>query len=121
MNVMDQRITKQIIDLQKATFDNAFSAMAMLQDQAEKTTNMLLESSLWPVPEEGKRIMKEWVQAFKKGREEFKKTLDESFNKMQDFVVREEAKMKEEGAESREEPRTRPRPRSEETRAQNRR
>ncbi len=121
MNVMDQRITKQIIDLQKATFDNAFSAMAMLQDQAEKTTNMLLESSLWPVPEEGKRMMKEWVQAFKKGREEFKKALDESFNKMQDFVVREEAKMKEKGAESQEQPRTRPRPRSEETRAQNRR
>ena len=121
MNVMDQRITKQLIDLQKATFDNAFSAMAMLQDQAEKTTSMLLESSLWPVPEEGKKMMREWVQAFKKGREEFKKALDESFNKMQDFVIREEAKMKGEGAEFQEEPRTRPRPRSEESRAQSRR
>lgn len=105
MNVMDQRITKQVIDLQKATFDNAFSAMAMLQDQAEKTTNMILESSLWPIPEEGKRIMKEWVQAFKKGREEFKKALDESFNKMEDFIVREEAKMKEQGTKLQEEPR----------------
>lgn len=113
MNVMDQRITKQIIDLQKATFDNAFSAMAMLQDQAEKTTNMLLESSLWPVPEEGKRMMKEWVQAFKKGREEFKKALDESFDKMQDFIAREETKMKEGGARLQEEPR----PRQKETRA----
>ncbi len=112
MNVMDQRITKQIVDLQKATFDNAFSAMAMLQDQAEKTTNMLLESSIWPIPEEGKRIMKEWVQAFKKGREEFKKALDDSFDKMQDFIVKEEAKMKEEGANSQEGHRPRHRPRS---------
>ncbi len=107
MNLMDQRITKQIIDLQKATFDNAFSAMAMLQDQAEKTTNMLLESSLWPVPEEGKKMMKEWVQAFKKGREEFKKALDESFNKMEDFLVKEQTKMKEEGAKLQEETRHR--------------
>ncbi len=113
MNMMDQRVTKQIIDLQKATFDNAFSAMAMLQDQAEKTTNMLLASTLWPVPEEGKRMMKEWVQAFKKGREEFKKALDESFNKMEDFIVKEEAKMKE-GARLQEEPR----PRQKEARAQ---
>ena len=114
MNIIDQRVTKQIIDLQKATFDNAFGAMAMLQDQAERTTNMLLESSLWPVPEEGKRIMREWVQAFKKGREEFKKALDESFNKMEDFIVREETKMKEEGAKLQEETR----PRQKEARAQ---
>ena len=113
MNMMDQRVTRQIIELQKATFNNAFSTMAMLQDQAEKTTNMLLESTLWPVPEEGKRMMKEWVQAFKKGREEFKKALDESFNKMEDFIVREETKMKEEGAKLRQEPR----PRQKETRA----
>ncbi len=85
MNMMDQRITKQIIDFQKATFDNTYSAISMLQDQAEKTTNMFLESSLWPVPEEGKKILKEWVQAYKKGREEFKKALDESFVKMEDF------------------------------------
>ncbi len=113
MNMMDQRITKQIIDFQKATFDNVFSAMAMLQDQAEKTTNMLLESSLWPVPEEGMRVMKEWVQAFKKGREEFKKVLDESFGKMEDFIVSEEAKMKEGGAKLHEQTRSR----SKETRA----
>ncbi len=85
MNMMDQRITKQIVDFQKATFNNTFSAISMLQDQAEKATNMFLESSLWPVPEEGKKILKEWIQAFKKGREEFKKALDESFVKMEDF------------------------------------
>ncbi len=85
MNMMDQRVTKQIIDFQKATFNNSFSAISMLQDQAEKATNMFLESSLWPVPEEGKKILTEWIQAFKKGREEFKKALDESFLKMEDF------------------------------------
>ncbi len=85
MNMMDQKITKQVIDFQKAAFDNTFSAISMLQDQAEKTTNIFLESGIWPVPEEGKKIAKEWVQAFKKGREEFKKALDESFTKMEDF------------------------------------
>ncbi len=87
MNMMDQKITKQIIDFQKASFDNTFSAISMLQDQAEKTTNMFLESSIWPVPEEGKKILKEWIDAFKKGREELKKALDESFKKTEDFFA----------------------------------
>ena len=121
MNMMDQRITRQIFDLQKATFDNAFGAMAMLQDQAEKTTNMLVASSPWPVPEKGKEIMKEWVQAFKKGREEFKKALDEGFNKMENFILREEAKMNQGGTKFQEETKPRheeSRSRGRETRAQ---
>ncbi len=87
MNMMDQKVTKQIIDFQKASFDNTFSAISMLQDQAEKTTNVFLESSIWPVPEEGKKILKEWIEAFKKGREEFKKAVDESFKKTEDFLA----------------------------------
>ena len=90
--MMDQKIAKQIIDFQKATFDNTFNAIAMFQDQAEKTTKMFLDAGMCPVPEEGKKMLHEWVQAFKKGREEYKKALDESFKRMEDFFASEKSK-----------------------------
>ncbi len=55
----------------------------MFQDQAERATKMILESTMLPFPEEGKKILEEWVQAFKKGRDEFKKAVDESYKKME--------------------------------------
>ncbi len=83
---MEARMIKNVIDFQKAAFDNSFSAMAMLQDQAERTGKMFLESSIVPIPEEGKKIMDEWVQAFKKGRDEFKRAVDESYRKMEESL-----------------------------------
>ncbi len=90
--MIDNRIAKQVIEFQKATFENTFSAISMLQDQAEKATNMLLQTSVWPVPEEGKKMLNEWVQAFKKGRDEYKKAVDENFKRMESFFCQEKPK-----------------------------
>ncbi len=64
----------------------------MLQDQAEKATNMLLESSGCPLPDEGKQLLNEWIHSFKKGRDELKKTMDGSFKCVEDFFVKENPK-----------------------------
>jgi len=50
-----------------------------------------LEQATW-LPEQGKKALDEWVQTFKKGREEFKKAVDESFKKVEDFFTSEKAK-----------------------------
>ncbi|MFO7494893.1 MAG: hypothetical protein R6X05_04570 [Desulfobacterales bacterium] len=82
---MDQKqILKQMIDFNKATFDNTFNAMVMLQEQAERAANTLLEQSNW-LPEDGKKAINEWVKAYKKGREDFKKVVDENFQKVESF------------------------------------
>jgi len=78
------KMTKQMIDFQKTTFDNTFNAMVMLQDQAERMANTLLEQSSW-LPEEGRKTIRDWVDAYKSGREEFKRNVDESFKKVEDF------------------------------------
>ncbi len=80
------RIAKQMIDFQRATFDNTFTAMTMLQDQTERMVNMFLEQATW-LPDQGKKALTEWVQSFKKGREGFKKTVDESYKKVEDFFA----------------------------------
>jgi uncharacterized coiled-coil DUF342 family protein len=82
---MDQKqILKQMIDFNKATFDNTFNAMVMLQEQAERAANTLMEQANW-LPEDGKKAINEWVKAYKKGREDFKMVVDENFQKVESF------------------------------------
>ncbi len=80
------KIAKQMIEFQKATFDNSFSAMGMVQEQAERMLNMSLEQATW-LPEEGKKVIDEWIKAYKKGREDFKKTVDENFARVEAFFA----------------------------------
>jgi polyhydroxyalkanoate synthesis regulator phasin len=82
---MDQKqILKQMIDFNKAAFDNTFNAMVLLQEQSEKMSNTVLEQATW-LPEEGKKAITDWIKAYKKGREDFKKAVDENFKKVEDF------------------------------------
>jgi uncharacterized coiled-coil DUF342 family protein len=39
------------------------------------------------LPEEGKKTLNEWVQAYKTGREQFKKAVDESFGKVEGYFA----------------------------------
>ena len=83
---MDQKtIFKQMVDFNKGAFNNAFNAMVMVQDQNETLANTMLNQATW-MPEEGKKAVREWVDTFKKGREEYKKTVDEAFKKVEDFL-----------------------------------
>jgi len=84
---MDQnQIFKQMIDFNKATFDNSFSAMVMVQEQTEKMVSTILDQATW-LPEEGKKAIKEWANACKKGSEDFKKAVDDNFKKVEDFFA----------------------------------
>jgi polyhydroxyalkanoate synthesis regulator phasin len=82
---MDQKqVFKQMSDFNKTAFDNSFNAIVMLQDQAVSLSNTLLTQATW-LPEEGKKAIDEWVKTYKTGRETFKKSVDESYNKIEDF------------------------------------
>ncbi len=80
------KIAKQMIDFHKSTFDNTFNAMSILQEQTERMVNMFLEQSPW-VPEDGRKVINEWVKTYKKGRSEFRTTVDDSFKKVDDFFT----------------------------------
>lgn len=82
---MDQKqIFKQMVDFNRSAFNNAFNAMVMVQDQTETLSNTMLNQATW-LPEEGKKALLEWVEAFKKGREEYKKTVEDAFKKVESF------------------------------------
>lgn len=78
------KMAKQMIDFNKATFENTFNAMVMVQEQMERTVGTFLEKATW-LPDEGKKLLNEWMTSYKKGREDFKKTVDESYKKLEDY------------------------------------
>ena len=81
-----QKIFKQMIDFQKATFDNTFNAVTMLQEQTEKMVKTYLDQAAW-LPEEGQKAVSEWVNTYKKGRDDYKKAIDDHFKKVEDFFA----------------------------------
>ena len=81
-----KQIAKQMIDFNKAAFDNSFEAMAVLQDQIEKMVSTAMEQNNM-LPAEGKKAVADWIKSYKKGRNDFKVAADESFKKVESFFV----------------------------------
>ena len=87
---MEQKqIAKQMMEFNKTAFDNSFSAMSALQDQTEKLVLSFLDKASW-FPEEGKKAMNDWVISYKKGREDFKTSADESYQKVVEYFAQAE-------------------------------
>jgi len=80
------KIVRQLIEFQKTAFDNMFNAMTILQEQTEKMVNMFLEQAPG-FPAEGKEAVNEWLKTYKKGREAYKASVNESYKKVEDFLV----------------------------------
>lgn len=82
---MDQKqLIKQMIDFNKATMDNAYKAMCLMQEQAEKMGQATLDQATW-LPEEGKKVISDLINAYKKGRDDYKKGIDEAFKKVEAY------------------------------------
>jgi beta-lactamase class A len=78
------KMAKQAINFQKTAFEKMFNATVMLQDQTEKMANSLMDQASW-MPAESKKLINDWVVAYKKGRDDFKKSVDDNFKKTEDM------------------------------------
>ena len=78
------KMGQQMIDFYKATFDNSFKAMTMLQEQNEQMVELFLKQSAW-LPDEGRKAITDWIASYKKGRDEFKRMADEGFKNVENF------------------------------------
>jgi hypothetical protein len=84
---MDQKqIAKQMIQFNKTAFDNSFNAMTMVYEQNEKMVNAFLSQAAW-LPEDGKKAITDWLQAYQKGCADFKDTVEENYQKVEDFFA----------------------------------
>ncbi len=84
---MEQKqIFKQLVDFNKMAFDNTFNAVVMFQEQVEKVAGTMLVQTAW-MPEDGRKAIDEWMKTYKRGREDFKKIMDEGFDRMGSFLT----------------------------------
>jgi hypothetical protein len=81
-----KKMGKQMLDFYKTSFDNAFSAMMMLEEQMERMGTMFL-GQMVNLPEEAKKGVTEWTKSNKKNCEDFKKVMDDSFKKLESFFA----------------------------------
>ena len=81
-----KQIAKQMVDFNKTAFDNSFEAMSVIQDQTEKMVASMMKQTAF-FPEEGKKLINDWIKTYKKGREEFKAAADDNFKKVESFFA----------------------------------
>jgi hypothetical protein len=77
---------KQMVQFNKNAFDQGYNAMDMLWKQNEKMTNSFLDQATW-LPEEGKKAVNEWMQLYKKGCDDFKKTADQNYKNVEKLIA----------------------------------
>lgn len=84
---MEQKqIVKQMIEFNQTTFNNAFNANTLLQDQFERVANTVLEQATW-IPPEGRKLIDSWSTTMKSNRDSFKKYMDESYKQAQEILA----------------------------------
>ena len=75
-------ILKQVIEFNKAAYENAFKNMNILQEQTEKVINLCIDQAIG-ASDESKRAARECVLMYRKGYEDFKKLADDNFRTME--------------------------------------
>ncbi len=76
------KLAKQMIDLQRVSLNGMINNTLILLDQTEKMLGVMMDQANW-VPDEGKKALREWVDSNKRGCENFKKVVDDGFNRME--------------------------------------
>jgi hypothetical protein len=79
------QITKQVIDFQKTSFENWYSALTLFQDQAVSTMDMVLDQAPM-IPEDGRNAIQGWMGVLQEERDRFKAYVDKGFNALEKAV-----------------------------------
>ncbi len=83
--MLDQKtIAKQMIQFNKTAFDNSFKAMNMVYEQNQKMAETFLATAAW-MPEDGRKAIQDWMNAFKTGCDSFKGMVDENYTKVETY------------------------------------
>ena len=79
------QFVKQAIDFQKKALDNSFTALSVVQDQAEQLISKMVTGNA-VIPEGGQKIIEECFMNIKKGREDFQRAVTDGFGKVESFL-----------------------------------
>lgn len=73
---------QQAVKSSHILFNNTYDMAVLFQDQYEKAANTMLEQASW-LSEEQRKMIGSYADAYKSGRENFKKYSDESYTQLE--------------------------------------
>jgi len=82
------QIAKQAIDFQKDFFESTYDAVAKVQDKAAEAVDTLMNQTNL-VPEEGRQVIKTWVNSCREERNRFKSYVEEGFSGLEKCFIQE--------------------------------
>ena len=89
---MDPKATqKMMFEGMRTAMRMNFDTMNAIQEQMEKTWKMFLEQS-GDAQKEAEKTLDEWLENLRKGRDEFRRNMEDGIHKMEDLLGQEETK-----------------------------
>jgi len=86
---MDQRaMQKMVVEGMRSGMLMTFDTMNSVQEQMEKMWKTLLDQS-GELQKEGEKVMGDWLENMRKGREEFRRNLEGGLRKMEELLGQE--------------------------------
>lgn len=83
---MNQLLSKQMTELTRTTMDNTAKALAALQEQTAKMTDLFIGMCPW-MPEEGKQALRDWDKPYRKGLEDLTAAMNENYKKLEELLA----------------------------------
>lgn len=80
----NKELVKQMIQFNKTAFDTSFSTLSMVYEQNERIVETFLAQAPG-LPEEGKKVITDWMSAYRTGCDDFKKLVDDNYAKVEEF------------------------------------
>ena len=78
-------MARGFVSLQKQSFNNFIDAMAIFQDQAERTNRLLADQM--GIDEKAQEFADQWRTVVKKGRDDFRKQINDTYTRMEEFCA----------------------------------
>ncbi|MBU0995598.1 MAG: hypothetical protein KJ737_24150 [Proteobacteria bacterium] len=80
------KIALKMIEMQKTAIDNSYESLIAIQSQTEKFTASMLDQVPY-LPQDSIKVLDEWSAAYKKGQDEYKKSFDDNYKKLESFFT----------------------------------
>lgn len=81
-------ITSRVFNFNRNAFNSIYDSTLMLQNQTEQLAGSFIKASPM-ITAEGKQTIEEWMSAIKNGGKDFKKLMDDSFDRLEKIIVKE--------------------------------
>jgi hypothetical protein len=78
-------IAKDLVGLQKQSFNNFMEAMIIFQNQAERNGKLLVNQM--GSNEKAQKLADQWRTVLSNGRDDFRKLINESFTNMENYFA----------------------------------